>query len=186
MTGSAGGSALGTLVGGLIADLTMMLHLLRKSNAVVPKWTLSLRALRELASYSMTDASARLCQCGFMAVLNRLVLGKGVGGDVVSKIMLLVEECAMTVVDDKGGCRGVLSEISFIVSNEETQMFIRDTGRLRDITDDEARVASLRSFVVSGLMRSYENRRYLATIGCNRAAFSFRTAVVGLRHPDGK
>ena len=27
---------------------------------------------------------------------------------------------------------------------------------------------------VSGLMRSYDNRRYLTTIGCNRAAFSFQ------------
>ena len=391
MTGSAAGSALGTLVGGLIADLTMMLHLLRKSNAVIPKWTLSLRALRDLASYSTTDASARLCQCGFMAVLNRLVvsfasvaylpvvsmislilelrevldrigdaympiaemylgernvprlrelanyaaklsvviglvfmavvaafapqivagygippgevfdhsvyalrvcsavlpfssvltffsshylamdrirlsvietvaeeflltascsmglcylwglraiwfgvplgglltlvmiivyswridpgtypmlipvfrgdvlnltfrpvaerivevrdaaerflLGKGVGEAVVPKIMLLVEECAMAVADDNGGCQGVLSEISFVVSNEETKMVMRDTGKLRDITDDDARISSLRSFVISNLMRSYENRRYLTTIGCNRAAFSFRNAV---------
>ena len=74
MTGSAAGSALGTLVGGFMADAIMMLHLLRKSNAVVPKWTFSWRAVRELTSYSTTDASARLCQCGFMAVLNRLVV----------------------------------------------------------------------------------------------------------------
>ena len=387
MTGSAAGSALGTLIGGLIADLTMMLHLLRKSNAVRPKWTFSWRAVRELASYSTTDASARLCQCGFMAVLNRLVvsfssvaylpvvsmislilelrevldrigdaympiaemylgeknmprlkelanyaaklsvviglifmavvaafapqivagygippgevfdhsvyalricsavlpfssvltffsshylamdrirlsvvetvaeeflltascsmglcyfwglqalwfgiplgglltlvmiilysrkidsctypmlipvfhgdvlnltfrpiaerivevrdaierflLEKGVDGKVVSKIMLLEEECAMTVADDNCGCRGVLSEISLVVSKEEMQMVVRDTGKLRDITDGDARVSSLRSFVVSGLMKSHENRRYLTTIGCNRAAFSF-------------
>ena len=88
--------------------------------------------------------------------------------------MLLVEECAMTVADDNVGQRGVLSEVSFVISDEETRMVMRDTGRLRDITDSDARVASLRSFVVSGLMRSYENRRYLTTIGCNRAAFSFR------------
>ena len=387
MTGSAAGSALGTLIGGLIADLTMMLHLFRKSNAVVPKWTFSLHAVRELASYSTTDASARLCQCGFMAVLNRLVvsvasvaylpvvgmislilelrevldrigdaympiaemylgesnvprlkelanyaaksavvigfafmfvvavfapqivsaygiprgevfdqsvsalricsavlpfssvltffsshylamdrirlsvvetvaeeflltascslgfcylwgfdaiwfgipvgglltlvlivvysrkvnpatypmlipsargevlnltfrpvaerivevrdaaerflLGHGVSGEIVPKVMLLVEECAMTVLDDNGGSRGLLAEISFIVAPDETRMVMRDTGKLRDITDDDARVSSLRSFVISGLMRSQENRRYLTTIGCNRAAFSF-------------
>ena len=400
MTGSAAGSALGTLVGGFIADSIMMLHLLRKSNAVRPKWTLSWRAVRELASYSTTDASARLCQCAFMAVLNRLIvsfasvaylpvvgmialilelrevldrigdaympiaemylgegnvprlkelanyaarlsvviglafmaavaalapqivagygiprgevfdhsvyalricslvlpfssvltffsshylamdrirlsivetvaeeflltagcsmglcylwglralwfgiplgglltlvmiiaysrrvdpdgypmlipalrggalnltfrpvaerivevrdaaerflLGKGVSGETVRKIMLLVEECAMTVADDNDRRKGVLSEVSFVVSDEETRMVVRDTGKLRDITDSDARVSSLRSFVISGLMRSYENRRYLTTIGCNRAAFSFRTAVVGLHHPDGK
>ena len=82
----------------------------------------------------------------------------------------------MTVADDNCGCRGVLSEISLVVSKEEMQMVMRDTGKLRDITDGDARVSSLRSFVVSGLMKSHENRRYLTTIGCNRAAFSFLNA----------
>ena len=92
----------------------------------------------------------------------------------------------MTVADDNVGRKGVLSEVSFVVSDEETQMVIRDTGKLRDITDSDARVSSFRNFVISGLMRSYENRRYLTTIGCNRAAFSFRNATDGLRNPQGK
>ena len=388
MTGSAAGSALGTLVGGFIADSIMMLHLLRQSNAVRPKWCFSLRGLRELVTYSLTDSSTRLCQSGFMAVLNKMIvfaastaylpvaglvmlvlelremldkvgdaympiaemylgegnlqrlrelarygtivavvsgfvgfalvwsfapqivslygipagevyetsvhalkvsaltipissmlcflsshyltincvalsvvetvleefvltagcvvalgllygldaiwfglpiggaltlvligaygwrrngcflpmfipadrsailnltfvpvaeriveirdaaerflLGQGVLRETVSKIMLLVEECAMTVADDNGGRRVVLSEVSLSVSADETCVILRDTGRLRDITDGDARVSSLRSFVVSGLMQSYEDRRYLTTIGCNRAAFAFR------------
>ena len=93
--------------------------------------------------------------------------------EIVPKVILFVEECAMTVVDDNGRSRGLLSEISFVISSEETRMVMRDTGKLRDITDDDARVSSLRSFVISGLMRSHENRRYLTTIGCNRAAFVF-------------
>ena len=388
LTGSAAGSALGTLVGGFIADSIMMLHLLRKSNAVRPKWCFSLRRLRELVTYSLTDSSTRLCQSGFMAVLNKmivfaastaylpvagmvtlvlelremldkvgdaympiaemylgegnlprlrelarygtivailaglLVLGavwslapqivslygipagevfeasvralrisaltipfssllcflsshyltinrvalsvvetvleefvltascvvalcllygldalwlglpigcaltlvligvygwrrngcifpmlipedgatilnltfvpvaeriveirnaaerflleRGVLRETVSKIMLLVEECAMTVADDNGKGRGILAEASLSVTADETCVVLRDTGRLRDITDDDAQVSSFRSFVVSGLMRSYDNRRYLTTIGCNRAAFSFQ------------
>ena len=387
LTGSAAGSALGTLVGGFIADSIMMLHLLRKSNAVRPKWCFSLRGLRELVTYSLTDSSTRLCQSGFMAVLNKmivfaastaylpvagmvtlvlelremldkvgdaympiaemylgegnlprlrelarygtavailaglLVLGavwslapqivslygipagevfeasvhalrisaltipfssllcflsshyltinrvalsvvetvleefvltascvvafcllygldalwlglpigcaltlvligvygwrrngcifpmlipedgaailnltfvpvaerivkirntaerflleRGVLRETVSKIMLLVEECAMTVADDNGKGHGVLAEASLAVTAQETRVVLRDTGRLRDITDDDAQVSSFRSFVISGLMRSYDNRRYLTTIGCNRAAFSF-------------
>ena len=104
----------------------------------------------------------------------RFLLGHGVLRETVSKIMLLVEECAMTVADDNGEKRGVLSEVSLSVLADETCVVLRDTGRLRDITDGDARVSSLRSFVVSGLMRSYEDRRYLTTIGCNRAAFAFR------------
>ena len=388
LTGSAAGSALGTLVGGFIADSIMMLHLLRKSNAVRPLWCFSLRGLRELVTYSLTDSSTRLCQSGFMAVLNKMIvfaastaylpvagmvtlvlelremldkvgdaympiaemyLGEGnlprlrelarygtfvailaglavlgavwslapqivslygiPAGDVfeasvhalrisaltipvssllcflsshyltinrvalsvvetileefvltascvvalgllygldvlwfglpigcaltlvligaygwrrngcffpmlipedgaailnltfvpvaerivevrdaaerfllergglretVSKIMLLVEECAMTVADDNGKATGILAEASISVTADETHVVLRDTGRLRDITDGDAQVSSFRSFVVSGLMRSYDNRRYLTTIGCNRAAFTFR------------
>ena len=399
MTGSAAGSALGTLVGGFIADSIMMLHLLRQSNAVRPKWCFSLRGLRELVTYSLTDSSTRLCQSGFMAVLNKMIvfaastaylpvaglvmlvlelremldkvgdaympiaemylgegnlqrlrelarygtvvavvsgfvvlalvwsfapqivslygipagavyetsvhalkvsaltipissmlcflsshyltinrvalsvvetvleefvltagcvvalgllygldaiwfglpiggaltlvligaygwrrngcflpmfipadrsailnltfvpvaeriveirdaaerflLGQGVLRETVSKIMLLVEECAMTVADDNGGRRVVLSEVSLSVSADETCVILRDTGRLRDITDGDARVSSLRSFVVSGLMQSYEDRRYLMTIGCNRAAFAFRRQSHRQSEPRG-
>ena len=53
-------------------------------------------------------------------------------------------------------------------------MVIRDTGRTKDITDRDAQVSNLRSFVIAGLMSSYEDRRYLNTIGCNRAAFVFK------------
>ena len=79
----------------------------------------------------------------------------------------------MTVADDNGMGKA-LAEASFSVTADETRVVLRDTGRLRDITDDDAQVSSFRSFVVSGLMRSYDNRRYLTTIGCNRAAFSFQ------------
>lgn len=86
----------------------------------------------------------------------------------ISKIMLLVEECAMTVADDNGKATGILAEASISVTADETHVVLRDTGRLRDITDGDAQVSSFRNFVVSGLMRSYDNRRYLTTIGCNR------------------
>ena len=75
--GSAGGSALGTLIARLTADSIMMLHLFRKSNAVVPKWCLSPSLAKEIVLYSLADASSRLCQCGFLSVVNRLVVGAG-------------------------------------------------------------------------------------------------------------
>lgn len=387
-TGTAGGSAFGTMIAINLTDAVMMLHLLRKSNSVVPKWCFSFDRVRELFSYSLTDSSSRLCQCGLMTVINKLVVGlssteflplvgmaslvlelreildrigdaympiaemylgernysqvrtlarhglilsvvvgfaaltlievlapqivgcygipeggihdhavfalrlcalsipiasviafivshylvigkvaisvietvfedflltascamlfslsigvdaiwfglpigsgltllgillyarlqKGVSfpmmippdigkvlnvtfpplpdrilevrnlverflressvPDAVTKrIMLLVEECAMALGDDSGSqAKRVLAEDSFIVTPESTQMVIRDTGRIRDITDGDARVSGLRSFVIAGMMQTYSDRRYLSTIGCNRAAFMF-------------
>ena len=387
-TGTAGGSAFGTMIAINLTDAVMMLHLLRKSNSIIPKWCFSFRGVRELISYSLTDSSTRLCQCGLMAIINKLVvsatstsylplvgmatlvlelreildrigdaympiaemylgeknylrlqelsryglklsvvvgffmmgvieifapqivrgygippgeirehaivalricalsmplssvvafvishylvigrvalsvietvlaefvlavscsvmfslalgvdaiwcgipLGAGIAllfillyaklqkgvtfpmlipygagkvlnvtfhpvadrilevrnlverflressvPDAVTKrIMLLVEECAMALGDDSGSqAKRVLAEDSFIVTPESTQMVIRDTGKIRDITDGDARVSGLRSFVIAGMMQAYSDRRYLSTIGCNRAAFMF-------------
>ena len=98
----------------------------------------------------------------------------GVGEQALGRIMLLVEECAMSVADgNKASRRAVTVEISFVVDGGEVRMVIRDTGRTKDVTDRDAQVSNLRSFVLAGLMSSYEDRRYLNTIGCNRAAFVF-------------
>lgn len=92
-TGSAGGSALGTLIAELLACAIMMLHLFRKSNAVVPKWCFSPSLAKELVTYSLTDSSSRLCQCGFLAVVNRLLIQSGSTRflPVVSVVALVVE-----------------------------------------------------------------------------------------------
>lgn len=388
LDGTAAGAAMGTLVAGIISDSTMMSHVFRKNNSIIPKWNFSFDAVRQLVGYSLTDASIKLCQCGFMAVVNKMVvvtasvaylpvvslialvlelralldrigdaympiakmyLGEhnlprvrelshysllvsfiaGIGfmvvimifapqivgvygiprGEVfdhgvtalricsaalpissvlsfmcshyliidrvslsvvetvmaeflltaacavglslvwgldalwvglpaggvlsmlftfvygwwfergnfpmlipesrhevlnlsfqpsedrivavrneseaflsrlgidrktIARIMLLVEECSMSVVDLNGKKSSkVLVEVSFVVDGESVRMVLRDTGDSRDITDSDAKVAGLRSFVIAGLMQSYEDRRYLNTIGCNRAAFVF-------------
>ena len=92
-TGSAGGSALGTLIATLLASSIMCLHLFRKSNAVVPKWNLSPSLAKELVTYALTDSSSRLCQCAFLAVVNRMVIHAGSIRllPVVSVVALVVE-----------------------------------------------------------------------------------------------
>lgn len=92
-TGSAGGSALGTLIAELLAYLIMVLHLFRKSNAIVPKWNFSLPLAKELVTYALTDSSSRLCQCAFLVVVNRMVIHAGSVRllPVVSVVALVVE-----------------------------------------------------------------------------------------------
>lgn len=113
----------------------------------------------------------------------RFLRGQGVCDGTVSRIMLLVEECSLAVGDDCRPKRHVLVEVSLIVDDEAVTLVLRDTGTMRDLTDGDARVTSLRSFVIAGLMRAHENRRYLNTIGCNRAVFSFpRSEALGKGH----
>ena len=49
----------------------------------------------------------------------------------------------------------------------------RDTDDMDDLTDGDAPVSSLRTFVIAGLVRVVQSRQYLNTIGCNRAMFTF-------------
>ena len=390
VTGSAGGSALGTLIARLTVDSIMMTHLFRKTNAVVPKWCLSPSLAKDIVVYSLADASSRLCQCGFLAVVNRLVISAGsvrllpvvgvsalvlelrealdrageayapiaemyigegnhlqlkalvrcvlsmaalagglcavaiivfapqviaalgiprgdvfeaavsalricafelpfsammaflvshllvvnrvslsfmgtlleqfvlttvctvalcgllgadflwvgmplgvvlslmaiavycrlrdgnsfpmpafekdnailnvsfglaperivamrnevetflsahgVSRNVIGRIALLAEECSMALVDRHGGrAKWIVAETSITVGKEDVQVVLRDTGDMGDITDDDAPVSSLRTFVIAGLMRVVQRRQYLNTIGCNRAMFTFRS-----------
>ena len=110
-------------------------------------------------------------------VSERFLRGQGVGADVVSRIMLLIEECSMAVAGAGGRTRHPLVEVSLVVDEKAATLILRDTGVTRDVTDTEAQVKSLRDFVIAGLMSSYESCRYLNTIGCNRSVFSFRSGV---------
>ena len=92
-TESAGGAALGTLISVCLVTLIMMLHLFRKSNAVVPKWCFSRSLAKELVTYALPDSSSRLCQCGFLLVVNFLLVHAGAVRflPVVSVVALVVE-----------------------------------------------------------------------------------------------
>ena len=57
-------------------------------------------------------------------------------------------------------------------------MVFRDTGEMNDVTDGDAPVSSLRTFVIAGLVRVVRDRQYLNTIGCNRAMFSFKILLL--------
>ncbi len=387
-TGSAGGTSLGSMIGNVLLDGVMLLHLFRKSNAVVPRWNFSWRGVRSLVTYSLTDASSRMCQCGFMAIVNKLVVlaagasflpvvsmvallmelremldrigdayvplaemylgegnvprvkalayyalagafavgvalmalvavfapeivalygiprgevfdhsvvalrtcclvlpfssvvafmtshylgvgrvalsvfmtiaaefllsagcasafcmawgmdalwvglpiggalavvltgayvwfsdrrrfpmllpdatceafnvafepneervvavrdeierflvDKGVPPKTVARVMLLVEECSMALVDSAGkSSRRTIVEDSVFVGPDAVRLVIRDTGKANDITDANAEIGSFRQFVIAGMMEKFSDRRYLNTIGCNRAAFAF-------------
>ena len=55
--------------------------------------------------------------------------------------------------------------------NEGLTLILRDDGQIFDITDADARVSSLRSYLVSNLMTAIPNRRNLTTTGFNRNVF---------------
>lgn len=82
---------------------------------------------------------------------------------------LLIEETLMLVKDHNKG-RRINAEVTLDFSNK-IHLIMRDDGEIFDITDADARISSLRSYMVSNLMIAIPARRNMMTTGFNRNAF---------------
>lgn len=82
---------------------------------------------------------------------------------------LLLEEVLMAI-RDRNGRRRIHAEVSLDM-NDGCLFVTRDDGEIFDITDADAKVSSLRSYLVSNLMTAIPARRNMTTTGFNRNAF---------------
>ena len=82
---------------------------------------------------------------------------------------LLVEESLM-IVKDRNTDRRILAEIT-VDLRDGLRLVLRDDGEIFDITDVDAKVSSLRAYLVSNLMAATPIRRNMLTTGFNRNAF---------------
>ena len=94
---------------------------------------------------------------------------KGVEDRRAAKAALLVEEALMVVLDRNAG-KHISAEVT-VDLNDGLLLVLRDDGEIFDITDTDARVSSLRSYLVSNLMTAIPCRRNLTTTGFNRNVF---------------
>ena len=74
------------------------------------------------------------------------------------------------LIRERNARRRTRAELSLDWS-EGVSVVIRDDGEIFDITDADARVSSLRSYLVSNLMTAIPCRRNLTTTGFNRNVF---------------
>ena len=84
---------------------------------------------------------------------------------------LMAEEVLMAVKDRNAG-RKVLAEATLDL-NDGVSLTLRDDGEIFDITDADAKIASLRSFLVASMMQFHDGRMNLVTTGFNRNVFRF-------------
>lgn len=102
----------------------------------------------------------------------------GAVGPLVPRITDMFVSGSVVGVDalaDRHGGRAkrIMAETSITVGKEGVQVVFRATGDMEDLTDGDAPVSSIRTFVIAGLVRVVQSRQYLNTIGCNRAMFTF-------------
>ena len=107
--------------------------------------------------------------CGVSASVGAHLGAQGVDGRRVSKASLLVEEALMVVHDRNSGKR-IKAEVT-VDLNDGLMLVLRDDGEIFNITDADARVSSLRVYLVSNLMTAIPSRRNLTTTGFNRNIF---------------
>ena len=74
------------------------------------------------------------------------------------------------VVHDRNAGRHIRAEVT-VDRNDGLALVLRDDGEIFDLTDADARISSLRSYLVSNLMTAIPNRRNLTTTGFNRNVF---------------
>ena len=107
--------------------------------------------------------------CGVSASVGAHLGAQGVDGRRASKASLLVEE-ALMVVHDRNSGRRIKAEVT-VDLNDGLMLVLRDDGEIFNITDVDARVSSLRGYLVSNLMTAIPSRRNLTTTGFNRNIF---------------
>ncbi len=87
---------------------------------------------------------------------------------------LMVEEVLMAV-KDRNGSRQIHAEATLDLNDGEVTLILRDDGEVFDITDADAKITSLRTFLVASVMEAQPRRMNLTTTGYNRNVFKFST-----------
>ena len=99
-------------------------------------------------------------------------VGEELPESVAQRAALMVEEVFMTVRERNPKRRKLLGEVTLDL-NDGILMTLRDDGVIFDITDADARVSSLRTYLVASMMERHHDRINLVTGGFNRNVFRF-------------
>ena len=91
---------------------------------------------------------------------------------VAQRAALMVEEVFMTVRERNPNRKKLIGEVTLDL-NDGILMTLRDDGMIFDITDADAKVTSLRTYLVASAMARHLNRINLVTAGFNRNIFRF-------------
>ena len=91
---------------------------------------------------------------------------------VAQRAALMVEEVFMTVRERNPTRNRILGEVTLDL-NDGILLTLRDDGVIFDITDADAKISSLRTYLVASVMERHHDRINLVTAGFNRNVFRF-------------
>ena len=118
------------------------------------------------------------------SAVSRFLTSQGFPEATVYRAALMVEEVFM-VVKDRNGARKVRGEATLDLNDGGLALILRDDGEVFDITDADARITSLRTYLVASVMEAIPRRMNLTTTGYNRNVFKFNGARLTLIETKG-
>ena len=115
----------------------------------------------------------------------RLLREKGAPDNTVLRASLMTEEVFMAV-KDRNGARLIRGEVTLDLNGDNVTLILRDDGEVFDITDADARITSLRTYLVASVMEAQAGRMNLTTTGYNRNVFRFNGTLLTFNNTKGK
>ncbi len=98
---------------------------------------------------------------------------RGVRSSVINEVQLILEESYMTVLEKNPG-KKVISECDLLVSDKALRLITRDNGKIFNVTDADAEVRDLRSYVLAQLMRCNPGRTNTTAVSFNRNSYVWK------------
>ena len=122
---------------------------------------------------------------GASSAVSLFLAGRNFPEATVCRAALMVEEVFMAV-KDRNGAKKVRGEVTLDVNDGALTLILRDDGEVFDITDSDARITSLRTYLVASVMEALPGRMNLTTTGYNRNVFTFNGARLIINDTKGK
>ena len=122
---------------------------------------------------------------GVSADVSRFLAAQNFPESTVYRTALMVEEVFMAV-KDRNGSKKIRGEATLDLNDGGLSLILRDDGEIFDITDADAHVTSLRTFLVASVMEAIPRRMNLTTTGYNRNVFKFNGARLTYNDTKGK
>ena len=103
-----------------------------------------------------------------------LLAEQGFSPRIRNIVSLCIEEMVNLIGEKNGpGANQLTGECTLIMEEEGVRLILRDTGKIFDITDENAVIDSFRQYFVSSLIKVIDYKIYVATTGYNRNEFYF-------------
>lgn len=105
--------------------------------------------------------------------VEKFLIERKIRRDIVFKIMLIIEETAMIILQ-KNPKRKVIVQYTLSIQEDKVLIYERDNGAIFDLSDTNVKIQNLRQYIYSVIVDTNFSKQYLLTASYNRNIFSIK------------